>query len=134
MPKFSRNGRYIAYVSNQSGRHQIHVVDFPQLDMTRPVSTEGGTEPLWSPNGRELFYRHGKRVMVVDVTRKESSTPAHPRMLFEGDYAKGLYQNWDVAPDGESFVMVSRDADRPREIRIVENWFDELERLVPVEN
>ena len=133
MPKFSPNGRYIAYVSDESGRRQIHVSGFPNLGVTSPISTNGGTDPLWSPDGRELFYRQGRQVMVVGVETEGDFEASAPRMLFEGDYVADIYQNWDVASDGQSFVMVLADPERPREIRIVQNWFDELKRLVPTD-
>ncbi len=66
--RVSPDGHSMAYVSNESGRKEVYTTDFPAPGRRRLVSTDGGTEPLWSPDGRELFYRVGKQVMAVDVS------------------------------------------------------------------
>ena len=103
-----------------------------QADLSR-VSTEGGTHPKWNPNGKELIYRNGNTMMVVDVTTSPSLTLPEPRVLFEQRYAFGSAQtlaNFDVTRDGQRFVMVKDDSASGR-IDIVLNWFEELKRLAP---
>jgi hypothetical protein len=100
-----------------------------------PVSTEGGTHPKWNKNGKELFYRNGNRMMVVDVSMHgRDITMSRPRILFNQRYAFGSAQtvaNFDVTADGQRFVMVKDDSASGR-LNIVLNWFEELKARVPV--
>jgi serine/threonine-protein kinase len=132
----SPDDRWLAYVSNESGREEIYVRPFPGPGGRMQVSTEGGTEPMWSPDGRELFYRNGEKMMAVAISSEPELAPGKPTLLFEGRYETGLVwgtpsSNYDVAPDGR-FVMI-RTAERPglAQLNIVLNWFEELKRLVP---
>src|SRR5207249_11254816 len=92
------------------------------------LSTEGGQEPVWARNARELFYRNGGKMMVANVTTQPSFTAAKPKMLFEGYYA-GEY---DVAPDGQRFVMIkpSEKELAATQINVVLNWFEDLKQRV----
>ena len=99
------------------------------------VSTEGGTEPVWARNGRELFYRNGDRMMAVSIATEPSLTPSKPITLFEAPYeltAPG-YPNYDVSPDSQTFVMIKRSEQdaAPRQLNLVVNWLEELKRRVP---
>ena len=132
--QFSPDGKAIAYASNESGLFQVYVSPYPGLDRKLPVSTEAGTHPKWNPNGRELFYRNGDKMMVVDVRTSPDLTLSEPRVLFEHRYAFGSAQtvaNYDVSPDGQRFLMVKDDSASGK-INIVVNWFEELRRLAPV--
>jgi hypothetical protein len=100
------------------------------------VSTGGGQKPLWSHDGRELFYQSGSSLMAVPF-RADGLVPVvgAPRPLFEGRYAWGADygRSFDLHPDGERFLMVQL-GDRPlppTQYRLVVNWFEELKRLVP---
>ena len=100
------------------------------------ISTDGGTEPVWNPNGRELFYRSGNKMMAVDIATQPVFAPGRPRLLFTGDYvpASTTYPNYDVSRDGRRFLMVQPSAQEnatPTQIIVVLNWFEELKRLVP---
>jgi serine/threonine-protein kinase len=132
---FSPNGQWLAYVSTESGPFEVYVSPYPALDRKLPVSTHGGTHPRWNPNGRELFYRSGNTMMVVDVsTRGGDILLSQPRVLFEQRYAFGSAQtvpNYDVTPDGQRFVMVKDDSDAGR-LNIVLNWFEELKTRAPL--
>ena len=124
----------MAYVTNESGQFEVYVRPYPGPDRKLPVSTQGCTHPLWSRNGKELFYRNGNKMMVVDVSASPDLTLSQPRMLFEQRYAFGSPQtipNYDVSLDGQRFVMVKDDSSSGR-LNIVLNWFDELKRLAPI--
>jgi eukaryotic-like serine/threonine-protein kinase len=131
--QFSPDGRWLAYVSNESGQFDVYVRPYPGPDRRMQVSTEGGTHPRWNRNGKELFYRNGNKMMVVDVSASPDLRLSRPRVLFEQRYAFGSAQtvpNYDVSPDGERFVMVKDDSASGR-INVVLNWLEELKRLVP---
>jgi serine/threonine-protein kinase len=133
-PQLSPDGRWLAYVSDESGRNEIYVQPFPKLDGKWKVSIDGGVEPRWSRNGRELFYRNGLGMFSVSVQPGSIFTAAVPRLLFEGSYefSGTAVSAYDVAPDGKRFLMVQSadDAKPATEIRVVLNWFEELKAAV----
>ena len=136
VPRFSPDGHWLAYMSNESDRYEIYVQPYPGPGRKWQISTEGGTEPAWNRNGRELFYRIGNKMMAVDVTTQPSFSVGKPRMLFEGRYAQPPFPatNYDVSPDGQRFLMlkpVEQDHAAPTQINVVLNWFEELKRRVP---
>ena len=135
-PRFSPNGRWLAYVSNESGRFEIYVQPYPGPGEKWQISTEGGTEPVWNPNGRELFFRNGDKMMAADVTTQPSFSAGKPRMLFEEQFepAPATFPNYDVSPDGQRFLMlklVEQAEAAPTQINVVLNWFEELKQKVP---
>ncbi len=131
--QFSPDGRWLAYVSDESGQMQVYVRPFPAPDRKVPVSTQGGTQPLWNHNGKELFYRNGNTLMAVGVSTSPDLTLSQPRQLFEQRYAflTITIPNYDVSPDGQRFVMVKDESGSGR-LNVVLNWADELARLAPV--
>ena len=133
-PVVSPDGRWIAYESNESGRIEVYVRAFPRANARWQVSTEGGTVPLWNPKGNELFYRNGNDMMAVPMTTTPGFAPGKPELLFSGNYYSQPSRAYDIAPDGERFLMVKRDDDENTELHIVLNWFQLLERLVPTEH
>jgi serine/threonine protein kinase len=84
--RFSPDGHWLAYVSDESGRYEVYVQTFPNPGGKWRISNDGGTEPAWSPAGRELFYRQGSKMMVVDVMTQGSFSAGKPKMLFERPY------------------------------------------------
>jgi serine/threonine-protein kinase len=136
----SPDGKWLAYVSNQSGPFNVYVSPFPEPNVKWLISKEeeGGGQPIWSPDGKELFYRSGNRMMVVPIqVRDQALNAGNPRVLFEGSYASHAdppgIQYYDISPDGNRFLMM-REGDLPAEggqINVVLNWFEELKRLVP---
>ena len=134
--RFSPDGRWLAYISNESGRYEIYVQPYPGPGGKWQISTEGGTEPVWNPNGRELFYRSGEKMMEVEVTTQPSFSVGKPGVLFEGPYepTPGTTPNYDVSPDGQRFLMVKgreQAEAAPTQINVVLNWFEELKQKVP---
>jgi len=132
---FSPDGRWLAYVSNESGRQEIFVQPFPGPGGKWQISTGGGIEPVWARSGRELFYRNGDQMMTVDTTTQPSFRAGAPRLLFEGNFLTGtaFRANYDVTPDGQRFVMVQQGegVSGVSQIHVVLNWFEELKRRVP---
>jgi serine/threonine-protein kinase len=135
-PRFSPDGHWLAYISNESGRYEVYVQPYPGPGGKWQISTEGGTEPVWSRSGRELFYRSGGKMMVADIATRPSFTAGKPRMLFDGQYlpTPATTPNYDVSPDGQRFLMIKPSEAgeaAPTQINVVLNWFEELKRRVP---
>jgi serine/threonine-protein kinase len=136
-PKISPDGQWIMYTSNESGRNEVYVRSLPDVNkVRRQISRDGGDSPLWSPDGRELFYRNGDKVLAASVkTDPDFSIEGMPRTLFQGKYIQALPLEgtpWDINPDGKRFLMIKPSAEIPRKINIVVNWFEELKQKVPV--
>ena len=137
VPSISPDGHWIAYQSSETGQREVYVQRFPGLGSKLTVSTDGGRQPVWSPAGGELFYRGRRGMMVVPVETEPMLSLGVPEVLFEQQYYffRGD-RTYDVAPDGQRFLMIKEvDTADPtagqRQIVLIENWFDELERLVP---
>jgi serine/threonine-protein kinase len=134
---FSPDGRWLAYVSNESGRPEIYVQPYPGPGGKFQISTDGGAEPLWNRNGRELFYRSAKRMMSVQITTNPAFVASKPVVLFEKDFATSQFPAigiaYDVSRDGQRFLMVKEpdQAGSVPQINVVVNWFEELKRLAP---
>ena len=133
----SPDGAWIAYESNESGRLEVYVSPFPDVKSSRQlISTDGGTRPIWARAGRELFYVSASgSMMAVPVRTTPTLVTGKPVQLFEMSYFRGLTgRTYDVSPDGQRFLMI-KDADVKTstavQIVIVENWLNELKRLVP---
>jgi Tol biopolymer transport system component len=134
-PKFSPDGKWLAYVSDESGRDEVYVQPFPGPGPTSLVSTDGGVDPVWSKNARELFYRQDDQMMVVSIASTAAFSASRPRRLFEGRFdAEDNGPNYDVSPDGKWFVMSRNEqGTAPGELNVVLNWFNEITaRTLPV--
>jgi hypothetical protein len=133
-PQFSPDGRWLAYVSNESGRNEIYVQPFPGPAGKSQISTEGGTQPVWARNG-ELFYQNGNQMMAVETKTQPTFSAGTPRLLFGGPQQGGPAFGYTVAADAQRFLMVKATetgaAQDQNQIQVVLNWFDELKRLVP---
>ncbi len=144
-PQISPYGQWMAYQSDATGRYEVWVCSFPDVNQGRwQVTTGGGDSPLWSPDGRELFYRSGDSYMAVDVQTGPTFKFGKPEILFKGAYVSNSnphnYVFWDISPDGKRFLMIKlpeesappASAAQPK-ITIVVNWFEELKERVPVD-
>ncbi|HEY6508625.1 MAG TPA: protein kinase [Vicinamibacterales bacterium] len=132
---FSPDGRWLAYVSDESGRAEVYVQPFPSPGSKWMISTDGGNEPVWSRDGRELFYRNGDRMMTVAIATERGFVAGLPRQLFEGAFeptGTGT-SGFDVSLDGRRFLMVQPTApERPAtQVDVVINWFEELKQRMP---
>jgi serine/threonine-protein kinase len=135
-PSFSPDGRWIVYTSTESGRSEVYVRPYPGQGGKWQISTEGGTEPVWNPKGRELFYRDGQKMMAVDYTAQPTFSAGKPRMLFQGSYTPTprSASDYDVSSDGQRFLMLKAAEQAPGEISVVLNWTAELKQKVPAGN
>jgi len=129
--RFSPDGRWIAYASNESGRPEVYVIAANGGGKWQ-ISTSGGLSPVWSHDGRELFYRNGNDMYAVEVQQKDTFVAGSPHVLFSGDYqslARGD-ADYDVSPDGQHFLMLAREKEqKPPPVILVTNWYEELKRI-----
>jgi len=113
-PYFSPDGKWLAYVSDESGRDEIYVRSLAPGGGRYVVSTNGGTEPIWSGNGREIVYREGDAVMAAPVQTTPAVSIGTPRMLFSGPYERESGGSgslgYDVARDGQRFLMIRQSS------------------------
>lgn len=139
--RFSRDGKWLAYCSNESGRPEVYVQAWPGPGPRIQISSEGGTDPMWSLDGKEMFYRNGDEMMAVPVSTQPVFRAGKPTQLWQARYSHGMSNscgmpgatsaNYDVTPDGKRFLMikdVDQDAASTR-IVVVLNFAEELKRL-----
>jgi len=146
-PLISPDGRWMAYASNESGKYEVYVCSFPEVNKGKwQVSTSGGNTPLWSPDGKELYYRVGDAAMAVPVETDPTFKHGKPTVLFHQVATNfsgvGVSMNdwtyWDIGPDGKRFLMLKESGssasagEGPPKINIVLNWTEELGQRVPV--
>jgi serine/threonine-protein kinase len=137
----SPDGRWLAYEANDSGRVEISVRPFPEVNSGRwQVSTAGGTRPLWAPSGQELFYvAPTGALMRVGVERAPSWAATTPTLLLKEGYFSSpgdfLGRTYDIAPDGQRFLMIKEGGGSEQtaapQLIVVQHWLEELKRLVP---
>jgi len=133
--RFFFNSDYVAYTSDESGQSEVYVQPFPPNDNRWTVSSNGGEEPIWSPNGDKLYYRIGNNWMVVTCTLEPTFSAGVPELLFSGPYVNVFGYSYDISPDGQRFLLlrpvsIARTASR---LKVVRNWFQELNRLAPTD-
>jgi serine/threonine-protein kinase len=137
-PQISSDGRRIAYESDESGQVEIYIRRFPDVNNGGQwqVSTNGGEFPLWSPDGKELFYRSPNAIMAVSVETEPTFKLGAPKSLFADKYIG----QFDIHPDGKRFLMMKlaqptekkQEVKAPSKINIVLNWTEELKQRIPV--
>ena len=127
-PRVSPDGRLLAYTSNETGREEVYLRALSGRAARVRVSTGGGGAPLWSPDGRQLYYRTGAAMMAANVAASPALGVSGRDTLFTGRFTTSpWHQNYDVAPDGKSFVML-RPVEEHRQLVMVLNWIEELRR------
>jgi|TARA_Y100000310_G_scaffold329996_1_gene400869 hypothetical protein len=131
-PSVSPDGRWLAYASNDTGTDEIYVRAFPDVNKSVvQITTDGGGYPKWSPDGKTLFYMSQTHMMAVTIGDTNDLEPGRPRPLFElGKYQHGIERSFDISADGRFLMLKPLSKSRPKLVW-VQNWFDELERLVP---
>jgi eukaryotic-like serine/threonine-protein kinase len=139
-PKFSPDGKWLAYSSNESGRPEVYAVAFPGPGAKIHVSTDGGTDPVWRRDGKELYYRNGDQMMSVEVAGGGADAFSKPALLWEHHYLAGVGSscgmsgptsaNYDVSADGSRFLMIEdkTDALQCKLLHVVTNWSRQLLR------
>ena len=134
--EFSPDGDWVAYQSDESGVARVYVHSFPTITGQRSISPGAGTDPTWSPDGNTIYYRNGAQFLSVDLTFQPNFSVSAPKLLFEQQaYTRQLVAgwliNWDIHPDGQSFVVVRGTNEGGcgsglGEVHLVVNWFEEL--------
>ncbi len=126
-PSLSPDGRWLAYVTDESGRNEVYVRPYPGPGGRWQVSLDGGTEPLWSLTGREILYRNGERMMAAVVRAQDQLEVGNRIQLFSGAYSQfGPWRSYDVTRDGQTFLMLQPVQGQQQAITVTLNWFDGL--------
>jgi Tol biopolymer transport system component len=141
-PAISPNSRWLAYTSDETGERRVMIRPFPGPGKAMQVSNERSQEPLWSPDGRTLYYRcyqGGHHAMAVAVAEENGDLDlGEPRELFRSNFfgAPPYGRMWDIDPDGTRFLMIQQNElpPAPREYRLVVRWWDDLKKMVPPES
>ena len=137
-PRLSSDGRWVAYVSDQTGAPRVYVQSFPDGGRIVPISAGVGAEPVWSRTGDELFYRNRSQMVAVEFSTEPEFRVEAQRVLFEDVYQRLRIDgvaNYDVSLDGERFLMVVPTVDDagPLSFTLVQHWFEDLRQRVPVD-
>jgi serine/threonine-protein kinase len=131
-PRFSPDGHWLAYTSDESGRPEVYVRPFPGNGPRVQISTDGGNQSVWSGDSRRIFYRNGSAFMAADVAASGNTfSVATRRKLFEGSYygadPTALTATYDVSPDGHNFLVGRAIGEGGDEIIVWTGWLQELE-------
>jgi serine/threonine-protein kinase len=127
-PTISPSGSYFAFASDESGRSEVYVKAL-RGEGRWQVSTAGGTEPAWSPDERELFYRSGNQILGVPIQTNPVFSNGTPQVAINGPYAAySTHVNYDIHPDGQRFVMV-KVGESESQLVVIVNWFEALKDL-----
>ncbi|MFN2386119.1 MAG: TolB family protein [Thermoanaerobaculia bacterium] len=121
----------MAYHSNESGRLEVYVARYPGPAGKSQISANGGTDPVWSPDGRELYFQSGNKLMAASIETAPEPRASVPRVLFEGPF-----DAFDVTPDGQRFVLIRPAYPDlpPMPLVVVLGWIDDLKRRLPSKN
>jgi Tol biopolymer transport system component len=125
--KLSPDGRYVAYVSDESGVFELYVQRFPDGGEKLQISVRGGRQPRWSRDGAELFFVEDDALMVVQVEHGERLSVSAPEMLFRSAaFGTSPHAHYDVSSDGRRFILAEYTDRNPTRIRVVQNWYEEF--------
>jgi hypothetical protein len=128
-PAISPDGRWLAYLSNESGVQEVYVQEFRKGGQRWPVSSAGGSEPVWARDSERLYFREGSKLLAVGARPPFAGAVE----LFDAPWAllSGDRPEYDVSPDGERFVMIRPPDRSAARIHVILNWVDELQRRIP---
>ena len=131
-PQFSKNGKYIAYTSDESGAYQVYIQHFPFDGYKRQVSIEGGSEePRWAPDDSKLYFRNGQKIMSVDLDYNEDLNIGESELVFETNFINVPGHSYDIHPDGARFLILLGDTTHTtHEMQMVQGWFKEINQLI----
>jgi serine/threonine protein kinase len=130
-PALSPDGKWIAYTSNKTGQYEIYISPYPGPGSGERISTQGGDQAVWAPDGRELFYREGNKLVGVSIETQPSLKIGVPALLFERPYLfDSRNTQYDIYPDGNRFLMIKSEESTGNKIYIVVNWFEMLKDQV----
>ena len=139
-PTLSPDGEWLAYCVIEAGQMGVYVRSSKGIGKTLKVSQEGGQAPVWARSGKKLFYRSGDfaKMWVVDIQTEGSLTASRPKLLFEkyGLGSSSPQRGYDISLDDRLFLMVKIEDVKPKpvtEMILIQNWFEELKDLVPIE-
>ena len=126
-PSLSPDGRWMAYVSDETGRIEVYVRPFPGPGGRWQISKDGGNEARWSPTGREIFFRSGSAMMAAEVQAGVQFASGAVHELFRTTASTSTFHtNYDVSRDGQTFIMVQPNASNDQSVVVLLNWFDNL--------
>ena len=130
----SRDGKWVAYASNQSGRPEVYLAPFPSMERTIQVTAEGGIHPVWSRDGKRLYYRRADQLLAVDVALGAAVRLSKPQAIARQRSAGPAGGFFDIMPDGRLLLVDNEQEgiDTP-ELRIVVNWLEELKQKAPIQ-
>jgi Tol biopolymer transport system component len=133
LSSLSRDGKYMAYVSDETGQFEVYVTPFPKADRIIPIASGGGDPPIWSRNKDVLFYRNDTKWYQVSYTTDPEFRVIEANELFEGDYLNINGSDFDVSAEEEKFLLLKSidESYDPRRLNVIINWFEELKRRVP---
>ena len=139
-PTFSPDGRWLAYYSWESGRAEVYVQPFPATGAKHRITQQGGNRPLWSPDGKQLFYNRTGQLLGIDISTEAAFSFGNEQALGMQGFLPGTQnkRDYDITPDGQRFLMIfpqgetDSAASPTQRINIVQNWFEELKERVPV--
>jgi hypothetical protein len=135
-PALSPDGKWLAYVSDESGRPEVYVRPFPDASRAKwQISSDGGSEPLWAHRGRELFYRNGAGALVAVTLDVDSAIAERGRqVLFDANAYRRepdpVHADYAVSPDDQHFLMLREGALQSPPLILVLNWVDEVRERV----
>ena len=130
LSRFSPDARWLAYTSDETGRVEVYVTSYPDRQVKRRVSTDGGEEPRWRPDGHEIIYRFGSQWFSAAFSEKPALTLGAPRLLFEGSYVNVPGYSWGMTPDGSRYLLLENpEVLQPvTRLTVITNLFDEIQR------
>ena len=131
-PRLSPDNKWVAYQSDESGKYEIYVTRFPEKGSRWQISSNGGVDPLWSPDGNKIYYRNMEDVLSAEIYDIKEFRTGKPEVLFSGKFRQATVMGWyyDIHPNGDKFVMVKGgEIDTTQnDINIIKNFDKEIER------